>query len=258
MKTTTKLSTELLAYYRQISTEVFTVVDLETTGVVGNSDRIIEISVLQATLKDGIEQIFTDLVNPQILIPEQIVRFTGISQDMVDSAKSIDKVLPNYLPILQTGILTAHNFSFDYAFLQAEYRRLGVDFNAPVQLCTVELSRLLLANLQSRSLPKLVKYFGFNVGKSHRAESDAIACWLLLEKLLTQIQTADDDEILDMFGQQWLSARDIGIIFQLPMSKVESLLIDATIKSRFSRHRQINLYQRKGVENSVNSIFSMS
>jgi DNA polymerase-3 subunit epsilon len=254
MQTTTKLSTELLAYYRGISTEVFTVVDLETTGVVGNSDRIIEISVLQATLKDGIQQIFTDFINPQILIPDQIVRFTGISQEMVDSAKSIDKVLPNYLPMLQTGILTAHNFSFDYSFLQAGYRRLGVDFKAPVQLCTVELSRLLLANLQSRSLPKLVKYFGFKVGASHRAESDAIACWLLLEKLLTLIQSADDEEILDMFGQQWLSAKDIGVIFQLPVSKVESLLIDSTIKSRFSRHRQINLYQRKGVENLVDKI----
>lgn len=251
MKTNIKRSTELLAYYRQISEESFTVVDLETTGVMGNSDRIIEISVLQATLKDGIQQIFTDLINPQIPIPEQIVRFTGISQEMVDSAEGIDKILPNYLPMLQTGILTAHNFSFDYSFLQAEYRRLGVDFKAPVQLCTVELSRLLLANLQSRSLPKLVKYFGFNVGASHRAESDAIACWLLLEKLLTQIQTADDEEILDMFGQQWLSAKDIGVIFHLPISKVESLLIDSSIKSRFSRHRQINLYQRKGVENLV-------
>ena len=254
MQTTTKLSTELLAYYHGISTEVFTVVDLETTGVVGNCDRIIEISVLQATLKDGIQQISTDLINPQIPIPEQIVRFTGISQDMVDSAEGIDKVLPNYLPMLQTGLLTAHNFSFDYAFLQAEYRRLGFDFKAPVQLCTVELSRLLLANLQSRSLPKLVKYFGFKVDASHRAESDAIACWLLLENLLTQIQTTDDQEILDMFGQQWLSAKDIGVIFQLPVSKVESLLIDSPIKSRFSRHRQINLYQRKEVEHLVDKI----
>jgi len=248
MRTNTKLSTDLLDYYRQISTEVFTVVDLETTGARGNSDRIIEISVLQATLKDGIIQISTDLINPQILIPEQIVRFTGISQKMVDYAESADQVLPNYLPMLQSGILTAHNLGFDYSFLQAEYRRLGVDFKASAQLCTVELSRLLLANLQSRSLPKLVKHFGFNVGKSHRAESDAIACWLLLEKLLIQMQTADDDEILEMFGQQWLCAKDISVILQLPLSEVEVLLTETSIKSRFSRHREINLYQRKGAE----------
>ena len=56
MKINANLSTELLNYYRKISTELFTVVDLETTGGKGDRDRIIEISVLQATLKDGIRQ----------------------------------------------------------------------------------------------------------------------------------------------------------------------------------------------------------
>ena len=249
MKTNLMTSSELLTFYRQIATEVFTVVDLETTGGIANKDRIIEISVLQATLKNGIQQILTDLINPQIPIPEQIIRFTGISQDMVDFAASSDRILPNYLPILQSGILTAHNFSFDYSFLQAEYGSLGITFKAHAQLCTVELSRLLLPYLPSRSLPKLVKHYGFDVGKSHRAESDAIACWLLLEKLLMQILNSNDEEILNLFGQQWLSVKDISVILKLSPIKVESLLADANIKSRFSRHRQINLYQRKGVEN---------
>ncbi|OIP70080.1 MAG: DNA polymerase III subunit epsilon [Oscillatoriales cyanobacterium CG2_30_44_21] len=248
MKTNLLTSTELLNYYRQISTEVFAVVDLETTGAVGNNDRIIEISVVKATLKDGIQQILTDLINPEIVIPDQIVRFTGISQAMVDRAASSDRILPNYLPILESGILTAHNFNFDYSFLQAEYRRLGITFKVQAQLCTVELSRLLLSHLPSRSLPKLVKYYGFDVGKSHRAESDAIACWLLLEKLLTQILNSSDAEIIHLFGQQWLSVQNISVIFKLSPTRVESILENATIKSRFSRHRQINLYQRSGVE----------
>jgi DNA polymerase-3 subunit epsilon len=181
MKINANRSIDLLTYYRQISTEVFTVVDLETTGGKGDRDRIIEISVLQATLKDGIQQILTDLINPQIPIPDQIVKFTGISQDMVRNVDGCDRILPKYLPMLQTGVLTAHNIGFDYSFLKAEYQRLGVEYIAPAQLCTVKLSRLLLPHLPSRSLPKLVKHYGFDVGKSHRAESDAIACWLLLE-----------------------------------------------------------------------------
>lgn len=248
MKINANRSIDLLTYYRQISTEVFTVVDLETTGGKGDRDRIIEISVLQATLKDGIQQILTDLINPQIQIPDQIVRFTGISQDMVRHVDGCDRVLPKYLPMLQTGILTAHNIGFDYSFLKAEYQRLGVEYIAPAQLCTVKLSRLLLSHLPSRSLPKLVKHYGFDVGKSHRAESDAIACWLLLEKLMTQLLNAADDEILNLFGQQWLSMEDIAIILQLPLTQVEVLLADSTIKSRFSSHRQVNLYQRKGIE----------
>ena len=126
MKINANLSTELLNYYRQMSTEMFTVVDLETTGGKGDRDRIIEISVLQATLKDGIQQISTDLINPQIQIPEQIVRFTGISQHMVADVDGSDRILPKYLPMLQSGVLVAHNIGFDYSFLKAEYQRLGL------------------------------------------------------------------------------------------------------------------------------------
>ncbi|NUN63822.1 3'-5' exonuclease [Pseudanabaena biceps] len=254
MKINATLSKDLLTYYRKISTEMFTVVDLETTGTKGDRDRIIEISVLQATLRDGIQQISTNLVNPQIPIPEQIVRFTGISQFMVDDLESAEILLPKYLPILQTGVLTAHNLNFDYSFLKAEYQRMGIDFTANEQLCTVQLSRLLLSHLPSRSLPKLVKYFGFNVGKSHRAESDAIACWLLLEKLLTQLLEAEDAEILLLFKQQWLSVENICEILQMPLEQVEKLLEESNIKKRYSARRQINLYQRQGVEDLLEKI----
>jgi len=244
-------SAEILAYYRQISTGMFTVVDLETTGGRSDYNRIIEISVLQATLKDGILNLSTDLINPQIQIPLEIVKFTGISQDMVEDLEGSDRILPNYLPTLTTGFLTAHNLKFDYGFLKAEYRRLGIKFAAHAELCTVELSRLLLSHLPSRSLPNLVRHFGFKVGKSHRAESDAIACWLLLEKLLTQIQISDDSDLLDLIGTQWLSITNVAKILQMPLPKVESLLADTSVISRFSYHKQINLYQRKSIENLV-------
>lgn len=251
MKINATLSKDLLTYYRNISTEMFTVVDLETTGTKGDCDRIIEISVLQATLKDGIQQISTNLINPQIPIPEQIVRFTGISQSMVDDLESAEVILPKYLSTLQTGVLTAHNLNFDYSFLKAEYQRMGIDFTTNEQLCTVQLSRLLLSDLPSRSLPKLVKHFGFNVGKSHRAESDAIACWFLLEKLLTQLLESDDAEILLLFKQQWLSTENICEMLQMPLTQVETLLAESNIKKRYSARRQTNLYQRQGVEDLI-------
>jgi DNA polymerase III subunit epsilon len=244
-------SVEILDYYRSISTETFTVIDLETTGGQGYRDRIIEISVLQATLKDGIKQISTDLINPQIQIPEQIQRFTGISQTMVDGLPDSREILPKYLSLLQNGILTAHNFKFDYSFLQAEYRRMGIDFSVKSQLCTVAFSRHMLSHLPSRSLPNLVKHFGFKVGKSHRAESDAIACWFLLEKLLLQIQNTDEREILIAIGQEWLTQKEIAAIIKLPFSKLESILADTSIKSRFSEHKQVTVYQRGSVENLI-------
>ena len=69
-----------------------------------------------------------------------------------------------------------------------------------------------------------------------------------------QILNSNDEEIPSLFGQQWLSVKDISVILKLSPFKVESLLANANIKSRFSRHRQINLYQRKGVENLASEI----
>lgn len=104
------LSTDLLAFYRQVSQQPLTVVDVETTGYrAAGGCRVIEVSVLQATLADGIQQQQTHLVNPQVPVPEMITRFTGINQAMVDQAPLAAEVWHQYLPLLHTGVLTAHN-----------------------------------------------------------------------------------------------------------------------------------------------------
>lgn len=198
------LSTQLLSYYRSLSQQRFTVVDVETTGRYAWQSRMTELSVLQATLTDGIQHHQTDLINPQTAIPLKIVKFTGITQNMVDAAPLAEHVLPNYLPLLNQGILTAHNLEFDYAFLQTEYARLGVQFSRPdtQQLCTVRLARLMLPDLPSRSLPNLVQHFQFQVDHSHRAAADTTACWFLLERLLTEILSENDPILLQRFARE--------------------------------------------------------
>lgn len=203
------LSSELLVHYRQIAQQQFTVVDLETTGKDALTNRVIELSVLQATLAEDIQQQRTDLINPQTKIPERIAQFTGISQQMVEDAPTAAECFPDYLLLLSAGVLTAHNLDFDYPFLQAEYSRLGKSFARPEcdRLCTVQLSRLMLSELPSRSLPNLVNHFQFKVGASHRAEADTLACWLLAKRLLTEILNEADEVLLARFARQWLSLR---------------------------------------------------
>ena len=204
------LSTDLLAFYRHVSQQPLTVVDVETTGHRAIACRVIEVSVLQATLTDGILHQQTHLVNPQVIVPAMITRFTGIDQAMVDQAPLAETVWQQYLPLLSDGVLTAHNLAFDYAFLRAEFGHLGIVFARPVadQLCTVILARLLLPDLPSRSLPELVKHFQFPVGQSHRAEADTIACWLLAKRLLTEVQNEPDASLLERFAKQWLPLGD--------------------------------------------------
>ncbi len=254
------LSTDLLAYFRRISAESFTVVDVETTGHQSQNDRITEISVLQATLDEGITAQQTDLVNPQREVPPHIVRVTGITQAMVDAAPPAATVLPPYLPMLQSGILTAHNLEFDYSFLRAEFAPLDIPFNRPEtqQLCTVQLARLMLPDLPSRSLPNLVKHFQFPVGESHRAAADAIACWLLAERLLTEILNEDDDLLLKRFAQQWISLKAAATLLRCPPAAAKLRLETAGVTGRPVGRGEsaTTMYRRGAVERIVEPIAS--
>ena len=243
------LSTELLAFYRQLSDRTFTVVDVETTGRYADSDRVIELSVLQATLSDGIQQQQTDLINPQTQIPANIIQFTGISQSMVEAAPPVAEVLPNYLSMLNTGVLTAHNLEFDYPFLQAEYRRLEIEYIRPEseQLCSVQLARLMLPDLRSRRLPKLVKHFQFDVGRSHRAEADTLACWLLVERLITEILNEPDEVLLSRFAKQWMPLKYAANLLGCSPQVAQTRLNEAGVSGRFvGRSKQGTWMYRRG------------
>jgi DNA polymerase III subunit epsilon len=247
------LSTDLLIHYRQLSQRSLTIVDVETSGLYPSEQgRIIEISVLQGSLADGIQHQQTTLMNPKVAIPDKIRQVTGISQAMVDAAPLSVDVLPDYLPLLRTGILTAHNLEFDYSFLRFEYTRLGTALIRPKeeQLCTVLLSRLMLPDLPSRSLPKLVKHFQFKVGKSHRAEADVQACWMLAERLFTELLNEPDEKLLERFAREWMplkqAAEILGCSSKLGRSRLES----AGVPSRYvgGGNNGTFMYRRSDVE----------
>ncbi|MGI0489800.1 PolC-type DNA polymerase III [Pantanalinema rosaneae CENA516] len=245
-----KSSAELLAHYRHVSQQLLTIVDVETTGHRATEARVIEISVLQATLTDGILHHQTDLINPQMPVPETITAFTGISQAMVDQAPPATDLWHRYLPLLNQGILTAHNLSFDYAFIQAESDRLGSSFerSRDQQLCTVILSRLMLPELPSRRLPDLVKHFGFDIHESHRAAADTLACWFLAQRLLTEIQQESDAALLNRFTNQWLPLGDVATILGCSGREARDLLYRAGVKPRLMGRHKTPMYQRGKVE----------
>ncbi len=246
-------SIELLQSYRQMSQQIFTVVDVETTGRFSRGDRVTEVSVIRATLADGILEQRTSLINPQTRIPDRIVRFTGITQSMVNAAPVAAEVLPHFLPLLSQGILTAHNLSFDYGFLRSEFDRLETVFEKPKeeQLCTVQLSRLMLPDLPSRSLPKLVEHFQFDVGRSHRAEADTLACWLLLKRLMQEILNESDDVLIARFYRQWMPLKYAAVVLNCSPTEAQQQLDLAQVKARFvGRNKKDGtwMYRRGDVE----------
>ncbi|MBW4444338.1 MAG: 3'-5' exonuclease [Plectolyngbya sp. WJT66-NPBG17] len=244
------LSTDLLAFYRDICSRPLTVVDLETSGHKPPRSRAIEVSVLNASLKDGILNQETYLINPGVSLPYMITQITGITQEMVEDGLPPEEVWLRCLPLLEQGVLTAHNVGFDYPFIRSEYARLGISFyrSKSEQFCTVKLARLMLSELPSRSLPNLVKHFQFPVGESHRAEADTMACWLLAEMLLKEIANEDDEAVLARIGQQLLSVSDAAKIIGGSQKAARDRLDAAGVEPCISQRTGTPFYRRVDVE----------
>jgi DNA polymerase III subunit epsilon len=160
----------------------FAIIDVETTGGSTNASRITEIAIY---IHDGLDIIdeFVTLLNPEIPIPEFIVRLTGITDKMVANAPLFQEVARKIVEMTKDCVFVAHNVSFDYKMLRSEFKYLGYDFRLP-HLCTVSTSKILLPGHVSYSLGKLSRALGIQIEGRHRAGGDALATVRLFEMLL--------------------------------------------------------------------------
>ena len=118
----------------------FTVVDVETTGLSANRNRIIEIGMVRIeNLK--IKKRFHSLINPQTIIPPFITSLTGISNEDVEDAPTFNEISESISEFIDNSVLTAHNFTFDWSFLNTEFIISGKEFYNEHSCCTLKLSR---------------------------------------------------------------------------------------------------------------------
>ena len=158
--------------------QVYVVVDVETTGGRGDSQRVTEIGAVKVRHGRVVDR-FQTLLNPQRAIPANITRLTGISNEMVADAPLFADVAEDFAAFLDGAIFAAHNVEFDYGFIGREFRRLGVPFRMP-KLCTCASMRRLYPGHRSYSLAALSEQYGIRLSNHHRALCDAEAAAELL------------------------------------------------------------------------------
>ena len=145
-------------------------IDIETTGSHFERDRITEIGI--KTLAGDQIYVWEQLINPQTFIPQNIQRLTGISPQMVENQPSFDQIARELKQELDGKIFVAHNARFDYGFIKASFKRIGIDFK-PKVLCTVKLSRLLFPDQARHNLDTIINAHQLKVSARHRALGDA-------------------------------------------------------------------------------------
>ncbi len=151
----------------------YVIVDIETTGGSPKQSKITEIALYKHNGEEIIDS-FTTLLDPEMTIPDFIVRLTGISNSMVKDQPKFYEIAKTIVAFTEDCIFVAHNVGFDYGILRQEFKSLGYDYRRP-HLCTVRASRYVIPGMASYSLGKLSRELGIEIKDRHRASGDALA-----------------------------------------------------------------------------------
>ena len=193
----------------------YVVFDIETTGFSPLKNKIIEIGAVKVV--DGaITERFSTFVNPDVPIPFDIEKLTGINDAMVLPYPPIDVILPQFLEFVGDSALVAHNAGFDVGFISHYAEEQGLPFQ-PTVLDTVSLARLLLPNLNRFKLDTVAKALNISLENHHRAVDDAEATAEMFAAFVKMLRDRDIEN-LDQLNR--LSAMDAHTIMKLPTNHV--------------------------------------
>lgn len=138
----------------------YVVVDVETTGLAPDSDRMIEVSALR--VRDGVVvDTYSALVCQECGVPPKIEALTGITGALLREVGNEEgDVLDALLSFIGKDLLVAHNAGFDVGFINAACRRAArMELTNRVE-DTLALAKRRVPDAESYRLRELAKELG--------------------------------------------------------------------------------------------------
>lgn len=154
--------------------EPLVILDFETTGLRPHEgDRITEVGLVR--IADGhVVDRYQSLVNCDAQVPRFITAYTGITQQMIDTAPPVGTVMREVAAFIGETPVVAHSASFDERFFVYECRRQRMSMVIEPFLCSMRISRRIYPHLDSHALGVLAHSLKLpRCGTAHRAAVDA-------------------------------------------------------------------------------------
>ncbi len=160
----------------------YTVIDLETSSRYANQASIIELAAVRVRRGKIVDQ-YTTLIKPLEPIPDEISRITGITNEMLKAAPTLDQKLNEYLRFIGNDVLLGHNIrAYDVNVLNYACNALHLPTLHNDMIDTLHYSKKCNIRAISYRLPALAKYFRIEYD-AHRALNDCIANHAIYQRL---------------------------------------------------------------------------
>ncbi len=186
----------------------FVVVDLETTGLDYQKDRVVSVGAFR--VRDGkvkLNEVFSELVNPGRDIPEDSILVHAIVPDMCRDARAAWEVFEDFLDFIGDSILVAHHALVDLFFLNwvmKEQYGFGLQ---NLMVDTVLMCRTVLiepdfygqrTGAKRCGLDALAEHYNIKVPERHTALGDALATALIFQRLMHQMEQSGWTSLNDL------------------------------------------------------------
>jgi len=166
--------------------------DLETTGINITNDRIVEISILKV-FPNGTEERKTWLVNPEMIIPDEVIAIHGISNEKVADEPNFKSIAKDVHQMIKDSDLGGFNSNrFDIPLLAEEMLRAEIDFDMKNRV-SVDVQTI-FHKMEQRTLVAAYKFYcDKNLEGAHSAEADTFATYEVLKAQLSKYEDLEND-----------------------------------------------------------------
>jgi DNA polymerase III epsilon subunit family exonuclease len=151
--------------------ERFVVLDLETTGLNPERNKIIEIGAIRVNRDSINHETFQSFVKIKGKVPGKITEITGITSEMLNTeGEPIEIVLPKFMEFIGDLRLVTFNAPFDMGFLKEAAKAQGLSIDN-YWSCALDMARRAWPGRKSYKLSSLAKDGGLAT-QNHRALGD--------------------------------------------------------------------------------------
>ncbi len=175
--------------------QIFTAVDVETTGLDARYERMVEIAAVKFKNGKIIDQ-KSWLINPEVKISRIAQSIHGISDEMVQHQPTFATVGTSFVDFIGDSILIAHNATFDAGFIYTEMELHNIDIINNPFLDSLKMARTWYPESEKHNLQFLSEHLGFAGDTYHRALNDSVYVKLLFLDGLEQNQEYKDINFL--------------------------------------------------------------